>query len=155
MLGGLGNDIYVIDNAGDIADETDGDGTDTVQSSVTFSLSDALRAKGAIENLTLTGTLAINGTGNALANLITGNAGNNILAGLGGADTLVGGAGIDTATYVASAAGVNVSLMTGLGSGGDAEGDTLSTIENLTGSNFDDTLEGNGGSQRAGRRPGH
>ena len=40
------------------------------------------------------------------------------------------------------AAGVNVSLMTGLGSGGDAEGDTLSTIENLTGSNLDDTLEG-------------
>src|SRR6185295_82029 len=37
------------------------------------------------------------------------------------------------------------SLMTGIGSGGDAEGDTLATIENLTGSNLDDTLEGNGG----------
>ena len=58
---------------------------------------------------------------------------------------MIGGLGTDTATYIASAAGVNVSLMTGLGSGGDAEGDTLSTIENLTGSNQNDTLEGNGG----------
>ena len=57
---------------------------------------------------------------------------------------MIGGTGTDTATYAASSAGVNVSLMTGLGSGGDAEGDTLATIENLTGSNLDDTLEGNG-----------
>ena len=42
-------------------------------------------------------------------------------------------------------AGVNVSLMTSTGSGGDAEGDTLSAIESLTGSNLDDTLEGNAG----------
>ncbi len=145
MIGGTGNDTYVIDNAGDVADETGGDGTDTIQSSITFSLSDALHAKGAIENLALTGTTAIYGTGNALANVITGNTGNNILAGLGGADTLIGGTGTDTATYIASMDGVNVSLMTGLGSGGDAEGDTLSTIENLTGSNQNDTLEGNGG----------
>jgi Ca2+-binding RTX toxin-like protein len=145
MLGGTGNDTYVIDNAGDIADETGGDGTDTIQSSLTFSLSDVLHAKGTIENLTLTGTTAINGTGNTLANVITGNTGNNTLAGLGGADQLIGGAGTDTATYIASSAGVNVSLMTSLGSGGDAEGDTLSTIENLTGSNQNDTLEGNGG----------
>ena len=93
MLGGTGNDTYVVDNAGDVADETGGDGTDTVQSSITFSLSDAVHAKGTIENLTLTGTAAINGTGNALANVITGNSGNNILAGLGGADQLIGGAG--------------------------------------------------------------
>ena len=65
---------------------------------------DALHAKGTIENLTLTGTTAINGTGNALANVITGNTGNNILAGLGGADQLIGGVGTDTATYIASAA---------------------------------------------------
>ncbi len=67
------------------------------------------------------------------------------LVGLGGADTLNGGTGTDTASYAASASGVNVSLMTGSGSGGDAAGDTLSAIENLTGSNFDDTLEGNAG----------
>ena len=99
MMGGTGNDTYVVDNAGDVADETGGDGIDTVQSSITFSLSDALHAKGAIENLTLTGTAAINGTGNALANVITGNAGNNILAGLGGADILAGGAGADTFNF--------------------------------------------------------
>ena len=97
-----------------------------MQSSVTFSLSDRVHAIGAIENLTLTLSGNINGTGNALDNVIIGNAGNNLLAGLGGADTLIGGAGIDTASYAASAAGVDVSLMTGLGHGGDAEGDTLS-----------------------------
>jgi Ca2+-binding RTX toxin-like protein len=145
MFGGLGNDTYVVDNAGDVVDETDGDGTDTVQASVTFNLSDALHAKGEIENLTLTGSSKINGTGNALANIITGNGGNNVLAGLGDGDTLVGGSGVDTATYAASAAGVTVSLMTGLGSGGDAEGDTLAGIENLFGSTGNDTLEGNGG----------
>ncbi len=59
--------------------------------------------------------------------------------------SLDGGAGIDTASYAASSAGVSVSLMTGLGSGGDAQGDTLIRIENLTGSALDDTLEGNGG----------
>ena len=59
-----------------------------------------------------------------------------------------GGAGIDTASYATSTSGVTVSLTTGTGSGGDAEGDTLSNIENLTGSNFDDTLEGNAGNNK-------
>ncbi|BBF92925.1 Ig-like domain-containing protein [Blastochloris tepida] len=145
MIGGTGNDTYVVDNAKDVVDETGGDGIDLVQSSVTFSLSDALRAKGDIENLTLTGKASINGTGNALDNQITGNIGNNVLAGLGGADHLDGGLGIDTASYAASSAGVTVSLMTGQGSGGDAEGDTLVNIEYLTGSAFNDTLEGDGG----------
>ena len=53
--------------------------------------------------------------------------------------------GVDTASYATSAAGVAVSLVTGNGVGGDAEGDRLFNIENLTGSNFDDTLEGNAG----------
>jgi Ca2+-binding RTX toxin-like protein len=145
MIGGTGNDSYVVDSASDVVDETGGDGVDLVLSSVSFNLSDTIDAKGAIENLTLTGSAAIGGTGNALANVITGNAGNNSLAGLGGADTLNGGAGSDTANYVASAAGVNVSLQTGTSSGGDAAGDTLVSIENLTGSNSNDTLEGNAG----------
>ena len=84
-------------------------------------------------------------TGKVGIDIIDGLAGNDTLAGLGAADQLIGGVGTDTATYMASAAGVSVSLMTGLGSGGDAEGDTLSTIENLTGSNQNDTFEGNGG----------
>jgi Ca2+-binding RTX toxin-like protein len=145
MVGGLGNDKYVVDNTGDVVDESSGGGIDTVQSSITFSLADATHAKGSIENLTLTGTSAINGTGNPLDNVITGNSGNNVLAGLAGSDTLDGGAGADTATYAASPAGVTVSLMTGLGTDGFGTVDTLKNIENLMGSNANDTLEGNAG----------
>ena len=65
--------------------------------SISFSLADSVHAIGAIENLTLTGIGAINGTGNALDNILIGNTGNNILTGLGGDDTLNGGAGADTA----------------------------------------------------------
>ena len=88
MQGGLGNDTYVVDNVGDVVDETGGDGLDTVQSSVSFSLADPVHAMGAIENLTLTGSAVINGTGNDLDNVLLGNAANNVLIGLGGNDTL-------------------------------------------------------------------
>ena len=75
MYGGFGNDFYVIDNSGDIADETDGDRSDTILSSISFSLADPVRAVGAIENLTLTGTSNTNATGSALNNELTGNSG--------------------------------------------------------------------------------
>ena len=55
MFGGTGNDTYVVDNAGDVVNETGGNGTDTVQSSISFSLADPVHAIGEIENLTLTG----------------------------------------------------------------------------------------------------
>ena len=79
MLGGLGHDIYVVDNIGDVVDESGGDGTDTVQTSISFSLVDSVHAIGDVENLTLLGSAAINGTGNDLANVLIGNAGNNLL----------------------------------------------------------------------------
>ncbi|MDI1278941.1 calcium-binding protein, partial [Methylobacter sp.] len=90
LLGGLGNDTYVVDNANDVITENQDEGTDTIQSSVTYTLSDN------IENLTLTGTAAINGTGNTLDNLLLGNSGKNLLDGGMGADTMTGGAGNDT-----------------------------------------------------------
>ena len=89
LIGGAGNDTYVVENAGDRVVENAGEGTDTVQSSVTYMLTDN------VENLTLTGGTSINGSGNALDNVITGNTGNNQLSGLDGNDTLVGGAGND------------------------------------------------------------
>ncbi|MBD2199480.1 MULTISPECIES: LamG-like jellyroll fold domain-containing protein [Calothrix] len=92
LIGGRGNDTYIVDNTSDTITENANEGTDTIQSSVTFSLANLPH----IENLTLAGTAAINGTGNATNNVIIGNSGNNTLNGDAGTDTLIGGAGIDT-----------------------------------------------------------
>ena len=81
-------------------------------------------------------------TGTNRGETISGLDGNDTIAGLGGADAIDGGAGNDTAVYSASAAGVTVSLATGTGTDGDAQGDTLTAIESLTGSAFADTLTG-------------
>ena len=88
--GTIGNDVFVVDNAGDTITEGAGQGTDLVNSSVGFVLGTNL------ENLTLTGYVDIAGTGNTLSNVITGNAGDNRLNGGLGLDTLAGGAGNDT-----------------------------------------------------------
>jgi Ca2+-binding RTX toxin-like protein len=90
MSGGVGNDTYIVDAIGDVVTENSNEGVDLVQSGVTYTLSNNL------ENLTLTGTAAINGTGNALDNVLTGNSANNTLTGGAGNDTLNGGAGTDT-----------------------------------------------------------
>ncbi|HNY64459.1 MAG TPA: calcium-binding protein [Deltaproteobacteria bacterium] len=90
LIGGIGNDVYVVERSTDKVTENAGEGTDTVLSSVTFTLA------ANVENLTLTGTAAINGTGNALDNVITGNSAGNVLDGGTGNDTLMGGAGNDT-----------------------------------------------------------
>ena len=93
MVGGTGDDTYHVDSTGDRAIENAGEGTDTVFSS----MSAALRDHGQhVENLTLTGTDDIDGTGNGLQNTITGNAGDNVLNGAWHNDVLIGGAGNDT-----------------------------------------------------------
>ena len=92
MLGGAGNDTYIVDNTSDTVTENLNEGTDTVESSKTHTL------KANVENLILTGTSAINGTGNTLSNVILGNNGANKLNGGDGSDTLSGGLGGDTLT---------------------------------------------------------
>ena len=98
LTGGLLNDIFVVDNTGDVVIDKKG-GTDLVQSSVNYTLG------ATIENLTLTGSADINGTGNKLVNIINGNSGANTLSagagdatinGNGGDDIIIGGKGTST-----------------------------------------------------------
>ena len=76
MLGGVGNDIYIVDNVGDVVTEAAKAGTDTVQTALT-----AYTLGLNIENLTFTGSVAFSGTGNTLNNVITGGIGNDTLNG--------------------------------------------------------------------------
>jgi Ca2+-binding RTX toxin-like protein len=108
MYGGLGNDTYFVDQVGDKVIELAGQGIDTVNASISYILT------ANVENLLQTGTAAINGTGNALANTLSGNSGNNVLSGLAGNDTIDGGAGNDTII-----GGKGMDMMTG-GLGNDS-----------------------------------
>ncbi len=90
MAGGMGNDTYMVDDAGDKVTEAASGGIDTVFSSLpTYTLPIY------VENLTLAGSADINGTGNTLANVLTGNDGKNVLFGDAGNDTIAGGLGAD------------------------------------------------------------
>jgi Ca2+-binding RTX toxin-like protein len=91
MVGGPGNDTYVVDTASDVVTEAAGQGTDTVQTTLS---SYTLGAN--VENLTFTGAGNFTGNGNGLANAITGGSGADTLNGVAGADRLTGGAGNDS-----------------------------------------------------------
>ena len=149
MFGGIGNDTYVVDNAGDVVNETGGDGTDTVQSSISFSLADAVHAIGSSREPDADRHGAINGTGNALDNVLTGNARHQC------PDRRC------RCRHAGRRRRHRHGELCGLCRGrqrqpGDGDrhlaamrrATRLSSIENLTGSNFNDTLEGNGGNNK-------
>ena len=127
LVGGAGHDLYVVDALGDVVRELDASaagGIDTVQASVEWTLGANL------ENLVLTGSAALDGMGNAAANVLTGNAASNALEGEGGNDTLWGGAGDDALAggtgldQLSGGAGRDVFVFTGAFAGG-ASVDTL------------------------------
>jgi Ca2+-binding RTX toxin-like protein len=169
MVGGLGNDTYSVDNVNDQVIESSGEGTDTVYTTISYTL-------GAnIENLVLSGTAAINGSGNELDNFITGNSAANVITGGGGNDTLDGRAGADTmiggigndAYYVENkddvvienanegtdriyasvsyALGANVENLTLLDSGGAINGFGNDLNNNIYGNASNNVLKGGGG----------
>ena len=166
FTGGPGNDIFTIDDSLDQIVEQPNGGTDLANASVSYVL------PANVENLTLTGTAALTGTGNELDNVITANSGNDTLNGMAGNDTLIagsgtdalnggdgndlmiagsgvtsfdGGAGVDTISFQNVATSVTVWLNGGGVNGFGAAGDTIANTENLIGSNFNDILHGDGG----------
>ncbi len=169
LAGGMGNDTYRVDATEDTVVEEDGQGTDTIQACADYTL--AVN----VENLTLTGTASISGTGNDLANVITGNtasntlnggAGDDLLQGGEGADRLDGGTGTDTLeggtgndTYVMDSLEDTIVETTDAGSdtveaaisyilGNELENLTLTGDQDLnaTGNDLDNVLIGNSGS---------
>ncbi|MCS6291179.1 MAG: hypothetical protein H8K10_19725 [Nitrospira sp.] len=149
LIGGQGDDTYVVDNVSDQITESANQGLDTVQSSVTYTL------VANVENLTLTGSGAINGTGNGLDNVLTGNNAANRLTGGAGNDTYVIGtgdsivesvnAGIDTVqSAVTWSLGANVENLALVGFAAvNGTGNTLANV--LTGNAGNNALVGGDG----------
>jgi len=164
LTGGIGNDTYIIDNASDVIVELAAQGSDTVQVGyASYTLAD----KPNLENITLTGVLALNATGNTRNNILTGNNSNNTLSGGDGNDVLDGNGGLDTLrggngndTYVLDSPGDIVDLIFETATGGIdtviVNGDyTLgANLENIVllgngnfsaiGNSLSNTLTGNG-----------
>lgn len=139
LTGGAGDDTYVI-GAGDIVIENANEGTDTVQSSITYTLGSN------VENLTLTGTERINGTGNILNNVLVGNSAANVLRGGAGNDTYVVGEG-DTVVELANGGTDTVQSAMSYTLGANVENLTLTGTTNIngTGNTLNNIIKGNSG----------
>jgi Ca2+-binding RTX toxin-like protein len=132
LIGGTGDDTYVVDNMNDEVIETDGEGLDTVNVTIsttvngnTYTLGDNVES-GALKN-----AIAFNLAGNELNNTLTGNAAKNTLDGGAGADTMIGGAGNDT--YYVDDAGDVIVDSSGIDTVVSSIDKTLgSTLENLS-----------------------
>jgi len=116
MTGGAGDDTYLVTDSSAKIIEAYGGGVDTVISSVTYALSSY------VENLTLTGSAAINGTGNIQSNMITGNSAANVITGGLGNDILTGGGGADTFVFNS---GDGSDIITDFSPGSGAEHDVV------------------------------
>lgn len=142
LHGGAGNDIVQGEAGNDIlyGDGDDdrlvgGDGNDTIYGGT-----------GNDRVLLGDGSYGAGLEGGAGNDILSGDDGTDYLDGGEGADQIVGGAGIDTVIYSGSAAGIVVDLLSGAAaSGGSAQGDVLSGVENLVGSAFSDTITGTAG----------
>jgi Ca2+-binding RTX toxin-like protein len=152
LLGGDDSDTLVGGEGADFIDG--GDGKDYAyygdsSAGVNVNLSNGTGSGGQAEGDVVTKIEGI--VGSTFADFLTGDAGNNeligglgndILQGLTGADYLDGGSGTDYAFYGNSGSGITISLAGGIGSGGDAQGDVLTNVEAVIGSNFADSLTG-------------
>jgi Ca2+-binding RTX toxin-like protein len=151
LAGGIGDDTYIVDRTTGITIlEAAGGGDDTVRASVTVTLA------ANVENLVLTGTLAINGSGNTSNNVMTGNTGANTLSGGSGNDrfiafagdgndSYIGGSGTDTLDFSQASAALSINLVTGTASSIQTGSDLLQTIENIiAGSGADRIVAGAG-----------
>ena len=151
MKGGLGNDTYYVDNLGDSVIEKENEGTDTINTAISYELPDN------VENLILVGSGNINGKGNNLNNTITGNDGDNIIDGLSGINTLQGGKGDDT--YIINSTNANDVIIENADEGDDTVQSSITytlnmnNVENLvltgdssingTGNDLDNYIVGN------------
>jgi Ca2+-binding RTX toxin-like protein len=166
LIGGAGNDRFIVTKANDVIQEQANSGTDTIQTTL-----NAFTLPANVERLTFTGSGDFTGTGNALANIITGGAGNDTLDGGPGAggDRLVGGAGNDAYivnaganTLVEAANGGTDTVLSKIGNyslsanfedltyigTGNFRGNGNGLANTITGGSGNDTLFGNGGSDR-------
>ncbi len=122
--------------------------TDTFQTyNGTLTFSDIQNINGGSGNDWICNTAGMSSTinGEAGNDTLHGWGGNDIIEGGPGADTMNGWGGVNTLTYEGSSAGVYVSLATGQAYGGDADGDTFTNFQNVTGSAYNDTLQANAG----------